>query len=202
MKIVGLTGGIGSGKTTVAKIFGELGVPIYIADDEAKKLTNSSKIIRRKLIQLLGKEAYFDEGLNRSYVAEKIFNNPAILNEVNAIIHPKVAKHFLRWVKKQKGTYCIKEAAILFESGSYKQCDITILVTAPKAIKIERVIQRDNSSEEKVLERMKNQWPDNKKRDLADIVIENITLADTKKQVYNLHKMLSKDLQILNRLWK
>src|SRR5690606_4065952 len=110
MKIVGLTGGIGSGKTTVAKMFAELGVPIYIADVEAKKLTNTSKVIRRKLIALLGETAYSETGLNRAYVADKIFNDTALLQAVNKIIHPRVATHFKRWASKQKAVYVIKEA--------------------------------------------------------------------------------------------
>ena len=117
MKIVGLTGGIGSGKTTVAKMFMELGIPVYIADDEAKRLTNSSKVIRRKLIVLLGEEAYTEEGLlNRPYVANLVFNDKMLLEGINQIIHPKVAQHFKRWIKKQKSPYCIKEAAILFDA--------------------------------------------------------------------------------------
>ena len=145
MKIIGLTGGIGSGKTTVAKMFSELGIPVYIADTEARKLSNRSKVIRRKLIDLLGQEAYIENRLNRTFVAEKIFNDTDLLKAVNAIIHPKVASHFKRWVKKQQGPYVIKEAAILFENGGYKQCDKTILIVAPEALRIERLLARDQS---------------------------------------------------------
>ncbi|GHC54553.1 dephospho-CoA kinase [Ulvibacter litoralis] len=190
MKIVGLTGGIGSGKTTVAAMFKELGVPVYIADDEAKKLTNTSKVIRRKLIALLGEEAYVDGALNRKFVASKIFNDTELLQQVNAIIHPKVGAHFKRWVKKQDAPYCIKEVAILFENGSYKQCDVTILVVSPLEVRINRVMQRDNTSEEAVLERVKNQWTDAEKSKLATIIIENKTLSETKKQVQKIHASL------------
>jgi dephospho-CoA kinase len=192
MKVIGLTGGIGSGKTTVAKMFEDLGVPIYIADVEAKRLTNTSKIIRRKLIQLLGKKAYNEDGLNRKYVADKIFNNENLLREVNSIIHPKVGHHFARWIKKQTGPYCIKEAAIIFENGSYKNCDATILVVAPKEIRIKRVQQRDNSSRKEIEARMAHQWSDEKKRKLANYVIENTTFETTKQQVLELHKILGK----------
>jgi len=191
MKIVGLTGGIGSGKTTVATMFENLGVPVYIADVEAKKLTNSSKIIRRKLIELLGEDAYGTNGLNSAYVANCIFNNAELLQRVNQIIHPKVKTHFKRWVKKQKGPYCIKEAAILFENGSFKDCDYTILITAPMDVKMKRLLQRDNTTEEAIRSRMKNQWDDTKKSKLANSIIENIELDKTKKAVLTLHHKLS-----------
>ncbi|KAA3622033.1 MAG: dephospho-CoA kinase [Flavobacterium sp.] len=191
MKIIGLTGGIGSGKTTVAKMFSELGVPVYIADIEAKKLSNRSKVIRRKLIELLGQEAYIDNRLNRTFVAEKIFNDTELLKAVNAIIHPKVASHFKRWLKKQQGPYVIKEAAILFENGGYKQCDKTILIVAPKALRIERLLSRDQSSKAEIEARMSNQWSDSEKKKLADIIIENITLEATRKRVLEVHKNLS-----------
>ncbi len=192
MKIVGLTGGIGSGKTTVATMFKNLGVPVYIADVEAKKLTNSSKVIRRKLIELLGEEAYSDTGLNRSFVADRIFQDVELLQRVNQIIHPKVKAHFKRWLKKQEGVYCIKEVAILFENGGYKECDYTILVTAPKSLKIERLLQRDATTKEAIAARMKNQWSDTKKIKLAHTVIENIELEETQKSVLKLHKKLLK----------
>jgi len=190
MKIVGLTGGIGSGKTTVAKMFSKLGVPVYIADVEAKKLTNSSKVIHRKLIKLLGEEAYSGESLNRAFVAEKIFNDKGLLKSVNEIIHPKVAAHFKKWASKQHTSYVIKEAAILFENGSYKECDTVILVTAPKPIRIERILARDKISKAEIEQRMDNQWSDEDKIQLADIVINNIDLEATKKRVEEVHKTL------------
>lgn len=191
MKIIGLTGGIGSGKTTVANIFSELGVPVYIADIEAKKLTNSSKVIRRELTKLLGEEAYIKEGLNRKYVADKIFNDKALLEAVNAIIHPAVAAHFKIWVAKQTGTYVIKEAAILFENGSYQDFDKIILVTAPKELRIARVMARDNTTSAEIEKRMDNQWSDERKINLADFVIENIELETTRKKIEALHHSLS-----------
>ncbi|SRX55623.1 dephospho-CoA kinase [Aequorivita sp. CIP111184] len=190
MKIVGLTGGIGSGKTTVAKLFSELGVPVYIADIEAKKLTNSSTVIRRKLTKLLGDETYLNGTLNRKYVAEKIFTDEALLNAVNAIIHPKVAAHFKKWVLKQKTNYVLKEAAILFENGSYKDFDVVILVTAPKDLRIERIKMRDKATQGEIEQRMNNQWSDSKKKKLADIVIENIEMDATRKQVESIHHSL------------
>ena len=190
MKIVGLTGGIGSGKTTVAVFFAELGVPVYIADIEAKRLTQKSKVIRKKLIALLGPKTYNETGLNRKFVANAIFNDKELLKQVNQIIHPKVARHFKRWVKKQTAPYCIKEAAILFENGGYKKCDLTILVTAPVAQRVERVLQRDNTTTEAISDRMANQWSDEKKLKLADFRIENIDLEVTEVRVKELHNLI------------
>lgn len=187
MKVVGLTGGIGSGKSTVAGFFVELGVPVYIADIEAKRLTNTSKVIRKKIIALLGKDAYIKDGINRIFVADKIFNDKNILEQVNKIIHPKVALHFKRWMFKQTAPYCIKEAAILFENGNYKNCDYTILVTAPTPIRIKRVLKRDMTTEFEIENRISNQWDDEKKIPLADFQIDNIDLDATRSKVKELH---------------
>lgn len=192
MITVGLTGGIGSGKTTVAKAFQALGVPIYIADDEAKRLMNTSKVIKRKLIALFGESAYIDNVLNRPYLAKTIFNNKALLEQMNAIVHPKVGKHFEKWKNKQNAPYVIKEAAILFENGSYKNYNYMITVTAPEQTRIARVIKRDNASVEKVKAIIANQWKDELKVRLSDFVIENIDLETTKKNVLKTHKKLLK----------
>jgi len=190
LKIIGLTGGIGSGKTTVAGFFAELGIPVYIADVEAKKLTERSKVIRRKLTALLGPKTYTEAGLNRPFVAKAIFNDANLLAEVNAIIHPKVGHHFNRWVKKQQAPYCIKEAAILFENGGYKNCDATIVVTAPLTLRMERLLKRDGTTKAAIEDRMAYQWPDEKKLKLADYHIENTDLKLTKTLVKELHKRL------------
>jgi dephospho-CoA kinase len=188
MKVIGLTGGIGSGKTTVANMFKELGVPVYIADDEARRLSNNSSVIKKKLIELLGHAAYIDGELNRKFIANIIFNDPYLLKKVNAIIHPKVASHFKKWVGKQEGNYCIKEAAILFENGGYKDCFLTILVTAPKETRIRRVLNRDTISPEEIEKRMSNQWRDEEKSKLADLIVENTDLEKTQKQVEKIHE--------------
>lgn len=196
MIVVGLTGGIGSGKTTVANLFNkEHNVPIYIADVEAKLLMNRSKVIKRKLIKLFGNEAYINNTLNRSFLASKIFKNKNLLNKMNAIVHPKVATHFKRWQKKQDALYVIKEVAILFENGSYTSCNFVITVIAPKSIRIERVIGRDNSSREKIKLIMDNQWEDEKKTKLSDFVINNEDLAATKKQVKKVHQKILNKIQ-------
>ncbi len=190
MIIVGITGGIGSGKTTVAKMFEALGVPVYYADDEAKKLTNTSVAIRESLVLLLGEETYINGILNRKFLANKIFNDKILLEKVNAIIHPRVAEHFQGWIATQDYQYILKEAAILYESGGYKQCDKVILVTAPKESRILRVMERDNVSKEEVEARMRNQWEDSEKIKLADFIIQNDQISQTLKQVQALHQQL------------
>ena len=195
MKVVGLTGGIGSGKTTVAKVFKELGVAVYIADIEAKALMNRSKVIKRKLIALFGENAYLNNTLNRPFIADKIFNNKSLLNRMNDIVHPKVGQHFNRWLKKQSGSYVLKESAILFESGGDAYCDFTILVTAPEDIRIQRIIKRDNTSKEKVKAIIDNQLSDIVKRDKVDFIIENTSLDKMKKQVHHVHRELLKNIQ-------
>jgi len=195
MTIVGLTGGIGSGKTTVAKMFNTLGIPTYIADDEAKKLMNRSKVIKRKLIALFGENTYINNELNRPFIASVIYSDKHYLNKMNAIVHPKVAKHFLRWLNKQKAAYVLKESAILFETNGHKQCDFVILVTASKDMKIKRLLNRDKTNKEKIKAIMDNQLNDDEKEKRSDFIIINTTLEDTKKQVDTIHKSLLKQLQ-------
>ncbi|GAA3577214.1 dephospho-CoA kinase [Snuella lapsa] len=195
MIVVGLTGGIGSGKTTVAKQFEELGVPIYIADKEAKSLMRTSKVVKRKLIELFGEKAYIDGHLNKSFIADTIFNNASYLKQMNAIIHPKVAQHFKKWIAKQNAAYVIKEVAILFENDSYKQCDYIITVTTPKTLRIQRLLERDDTTLEKIEAIMKNQWPDEKKMKHSHFVINNIDLEDTKRQVHQINRDILKKIQ-------
>lgn len=192
MMVIGLTGGIGSGKTTVAKMFNKLGVPIYIADLEAKKLMNNSKVIRGKLIQLLGNEAFTENDLNKPYLANKIFNDNDLLVKMNAIVHPKVRLHFKRWLKKQNTPYVIKEAAILFESGGYHECDYVITVIASRENRIKRVMQRDNSTIDSVKAIMDNQWSDEDKVKLSHYVIDNNNFQKTENQVKTIHQKILK----------
>lgn len=192
MKIIGLTGGIGSGKSTVAKLFQELGIHVYIADDEAKKLM-LQKEIRQKIINLLGEDAYIDKTLNKKYIASKVFQDSDFLTQLNKIVHPAVAQHFSQWLKEQKGAYVIKEAAILFENGGYKNCDQTILVKADKSTRLQRVLKRDKSTIDDIEARMKNQWPDSKKERLADfIIINNNGMEQLKSSVQAIHEKLNK----------
>ncbi|MBD3862242.1 dephospho-CoA kinase [Olleya marilimosa] len=192
--IVGLTGGIGSGKTTVANYFKALNVPVYIADVQAKALMNRSKVIKRKLIKLFGDEAYVHNTLNKPFIASQIFSNQDLLKKMNAIVHPKVAKHFSNWVKKQNVPYVISEVAIIFENGSQGKYDYIIIVVAPEQTRLNRVIKRDNSSEAKVRAIMNNQWTDQQKTEHSDFVINNTDLKDTKLQVENIHSKLLKSI--------
>ncbi len=194
MKIVGLTGGIGSGKTTVSNMFKDLGVPIYIADLEAKKLMATSKVIKRKLIDLFGPKAYENNELNRAYIASKIFNDKVYLDKMNAIIHPKVATHFKQWLQKQTSKYVIKEAAIIFEHNMQSQYDYIITVIANEEERIKRILKRDNTSKEKIVSIIKNQISDQEKVKMSDFVIINDQLDHTKAQVLKIHNTILKDL--------
>ena len=189
---VGLTGGIGSGKTTVANFFSELGIPIYNADLEARRLMKSSSLIKKKLIKVFGNDAYKNGELNTSFLASIVFKDKSELAKINSIIHPEVAKDFKSWVKKQEAPYVIEESAILFENDLIGNFDYIITVTAPAEVRINRIIKRDQTSKNEVLMRMSNQWDDKKKIQLSDYIIHNIELSDTKKQVKKLHKKLLK----------
>ncbi|WP_178985721.1 dephospho-CoA kinase [Winogradskyella helgolandensis] len=192
--VVGLTGGIGSGKSTILKCFQSYGIPVYIADDEAKALMNRSKVIRRKLIHLFGEKAYENDTLNRPYLASKIFNDKTLLAKMNAIVHPKVATHFKQWLNKQDAAYVIKEVAIIFENNLQNQYDYIVTVVADKDLRIKRVIQRDGVSREKVEAIMKNQWSDEDKIKKSDFVIVNDNLKEAQKQALKIHKKLLKKL--------
>ena len=190
MMIVGLTGGIGSGKTTVANFFRELGIPVYIADDAGKRLMLTSEEIKKAVQALFGEQAYTGNEPDRKYIASRVFNDPEKLEALNSIIHPVVAADFNAWLSRQEAPYIIYEAAILFESGGNEKCDRTILVTAPHDEKIKRLQFRDNSKVEEIEARMANQWPDEKKLKLADFQIENTDLSLTKSKVAELHEIL------------
>jgi dephospho-CoA kinase len=191
-KIIGLTGGIGSGKTTVAKMFSEQGIPVYIADEEAKKLMDLDEIIEEVRITF-GNDIIVNNKIDRAKLAKIVFNNAEQLKKLNNIVHPAVQKHFKNWLKiHYSAPYVIKEAAILFETNGHKQCDKVITVVAPQLLRIERVVLRDKSDKESVLQRINNQWSDEKKIMLSDFVIENIDLEKTKKQVDDIIKLLNK----------
>ena len=190
--IVGLTGGIGSGKSTVASMFQKLGVPIYNSDVEAKNLMGRSKKIKKDIEALMGKESYLDGEPNRGYIAQKVFKDKILLRDLNNIVHPAVRRHFKSWCKRQNTTYVIQEAAIIFENGTQKRYDKIILVTAPRDIRIQRVVDRDGITAEQVMARMDNQWPDSEKEKFSDFIIENIDLEATEGEVLKIHHKLLK----------
>lgn len=171
---VGVTGGIGSGKSVVCKIFRILGIPVFDADSEAKRLMASDAGLIAAIRLEFGGEAYHADGtVNRGYLASQVFNDGQRLEKLNALVHPIAIRAGEEWAQRQDTPYSIKEAALLFESGSFKLNDYTILVTAPEAIRIERVVQRDGVSAGQVRARMQRQWPDDKKERLADFTIVN-----------------------------
>lgn len=188
--IVGITGGIGAGKTTVSKIFESFGIAVYDADDHSKNLLDLDLELKGELVHLLGSEILQDQKINRAAMANIIFNNEDLLKKANALIHPKVAEHFSHWISNQNTPYQIKEAAILFESGAYKACDKVITVSAPEEIRIQRVMNRSQISREEVLSRIAKQWPDEKKIGLADFVIINDGSHSLIKQSLEIHKKL------------
>lgn len=190
-KIIGLTGGIGSGKSTVASFFSELGVPVYIADNQAKEIMDKPEVIQE--IQSVFEDNILNEDrkLNRKKIASIVFNNPKQLDKLNAIVHPKVKEDFKQWLQINKDhKFIIKEVAIIFETQSEKEYDKIILVTAPKKVRISRVMKRDGLSEEKVLERIQNQLPDIDKIPKSDFVINNTNFNKTLKEVKKIHKKL------------
>jgi len=182
MKIVGLTGGIGSGKSTLMQWFQKQGVPCFESDAVGRKLLDTD--LREAVSEAFGAELYLQTGsLDRKALAEKVFANPAALAKLNQIVHPAVAIVFEDFKKQHANApFVINEAAILFETGGYKNYDVVILVTAPKSDRIERIINRDGSTKAEVIKRMKNQWEDERKRKLADYVIENSTIKSAQKQ--------------------
>ncbi|WP_424000387.1 dephospho-CoA kinase [Maribacter sp. IgM3_T14_3] len=193
MMIVGLTGGIGSGKSTVAAMFKELDVPVYNSDDRAKYLMNTSIEIKEKLIALLGDEAYENGQLNRPFIAKKVFNDSELLANLNGIVHPVVRQDFLAWVKEQDSCYVIQETALLFENNSQNLYDRIIVVTAPKELRISRVLDRDNSTREQVMARINNQLDDEIKIKSSNFVIENIDLERTSSIVLQVHASILTD---------
>jgi len=190
---VGVTGGIGSGKTTVCLLFQQLfNIPVYYADVRAKHIVAENNDVKAKIIQLFGKEAYINNQYNRTFIASKVFQDKNLLSQLNSIIHPAVfndAQQFFNQHKDEK--YVLYEAAILFESGSYKTMDKNILVTAPTELRIERTMQRDGLSEDLVKQRIINQKPDEEKIKLCNFVIENDGAKDLETQVRNIHHSLS-----------
>lgn len=193
MKIVGLTGGIGSGKSTVARFFVELGVPVYNSDEAAKRLMVASKSVKKAIIELLGKKAYQDKKLNKTYISGKIFSDTTLLEKMNAIVHPAVKKDFLNWASKQNAPYVVQETALIFENKNQDFYDLVILVTAPIDKRLERVMNRDGVSEKEVWDRLNNQLDDDEKIPFSDYVLENIELTETRSKAKEIHGAILKN---------
>lgn len=195
---VGITGGIGSGKSTVCKIFKLIGIPVFEADKVAKNLINSDEKIRNELIQLFGDNIYdSNKKLNKKMLADLIFNDESLLEKVNNLVHPAVRNEFILWHQKQNSKYTVHEAAILFESGFYKMMDFTILVSAPEITRIERVVKRDKIKPELVESRISKQWNDEDKRKLASIELVN----DNKHLLIPQILEIDKKLKANGKIW-
>ncbi|MEY3741457.1 MAG: dephospho-CoA kinase [Flavobacteriia bacterium] len=170
---IGLSGGIGSGKSTVAGILAKMGYPVFYSDQEAKRLYDENPVLQKQLVDLFGPAIYRDGQLNKAFLAQQLFSNAELKAQVTALVHPLVRKAFEVWAQQQASDLVFNEAAILFETGAYKDFDATVLVMAPIETRIERVQKRDLISREAVLQRIANQWPDSKKMNLTTYIITN-----------------------------
>ncbi len=195
---VGLTGGIGSGKSIVAGIFTSLGVPVYNADRAAKRIMDTNDGLRESIIRHFGKEAYAGGQLDRAYLSSIVFSNREKLNILNDIVHPATILDAQKWFETQQGPYALKEAALIFESNSQQYLDYVIGVTAPESVRIERVMKRDGISIEKVIDRMNKQMDEAEKIKRCDFVIDNGGSLSVISQVLTLHIQLS-GLSVLSR---
>ena len=190
--IVGLTGGIGSGKSTVALIFRQLGIPVYEADQRAKWLQDSDPVVKGKLRDLLGEQVVRPEGVNRAAMAGLIFQDEDLLKKVNAIIHPAVKRDFTEWQRRQEAPYVIREAAILFESGTQHDCDRIIAVRAPDEMRILRAMRRTGDSRKAIRDRMNRQWPQQEIVKRAHFVVQNDHSQAVIPQILRLHEDLKR----------
>ena len=191
-KVIALTGGIGSGKTFVSSIFNKLNkVPCFYSDYEAKKIMNENQLIKKQIISILGPESYIGDKLNNEYLRKKIFYSQNKLNMMNKLVHNQVKINFRKWLSNQNSKYVLKETAILFEHNFQFEVDLTLLVTAPLKVRIERIIKRDNISKKTIEKIIENQWADNKKIHLSDFFIENLNKSNTIKKVKTLVDIFS-----------
>lgn len=191
MKIIGLTGGIGAGKSTVIRMFEAYGVPVYIADIAAKRLMHASQPLKNAIQELFGVLAYKDGTLNNKYIASIVFSKPKKLAALNALVHPAVRQDFQEFVNKQNAPYLLYESALLLVDDKQQFCDEVILVSTPVDLRIQRVIERDKSSKEQIQARIDNQLSDEEMRSKSHYIIENLSLEGTQKCVDELHKYFS-----------
>lgn len=187
---IGLTGGIGSGKSTVASVFEVLGIPVYYADEAAKRLMNDDELLQQQIIQHFGPAAYKNKQLDRPYIASQVFDNKEKLELLNSLVHPATIRDAKQWMHKQTTPYAIKEAALIFESGSQDQLDYIIGVSAPAPLRILRAMKRDGSTRDQVLARMSKQIQEVIKMRLCDFVIYNDEQQAVTPQVITLHEKL------------
>ncbi len=187
---IGLTGGIGSGKSIIAEIFKMLGIPVYYADAEAKRIMNEDPELIKQVTDLFGAEAYVNNQLNRPYISSIVFKNKEKLAALNAIVHPATISNSEKWMQLQRTPYAIKEAALIFESGVSQSLDYVIGVTAPAPLRMQRVMSRDGLSEEEIMKRMRNQMDDREKMQLCDFVIVNDEQQMVIPQVIDIHHKL------------
>ncbi|MGE5107938.1 MAG: dephospho-CoA kinase [Sphingobacteriales bacterium] len=190
---IGLTGGIGSGKSTVAKVFETLGIPVYYADDAAKRLMNEDEDLKKQIIHHFGEESYVNGELNRNYIASIVFENKEKIELLNSLVHPVTIADSINWANKQQSPYTIKEAALLFESASVQGLDYVIGVSTPQVLRINRVMKRDNVSREEIIKRMENQIDEEMKMKLCDFVIYNDEQQLMIPQVILLHEKFLKE---------
>lgn len=192
---IGITGGIGSGKSTVCALFAEQGVAVYDSDLEAKRLMNESEALRQALIAAFGQECYGEQGLNRAYLASQVFGNEEALQRLNAIVHPAVREDFRMWAERQQGAYVILESAILFESGFDTEVDATLAVMAPLEERVRRTMARDGVEREQVLSRISHQMSDDELHARANRTIVNLMRDYLESDVEQLHKMYCYEAQ-------
>ncbi len=189
---VGITGGIGSGKTTVCLLFQTLGIPIYDADAAAKRLMTKDPELKKQITVMFGEEAYVDAELNRVLISKLVFGNKHLLDQLNNLVHPAVAQDTEKWIIGQKAPYVIKEAALLIESGSYNKLDKLIVISAPEELRIQRVMDRNQITRAEVQARIQNQLPEAKKLEMADYIILNDGENTLLPQVLTIHRALLK----------
>ncbi len=195
---VGLTGGIGSGKSKVAEFLRDREVAIYDSDSRAKELMMSNEALREALIAEFGQECYTADGINRAWLAQRVFNNEAELARLNAIVHPAVMRDFAAWAEAQEGNYVVLESAILLEAGLESHVDVVVAVMAPKELRLERAMLRDGAKREQIEERMRNQMSDEERTDRAKYAIVNIDLEELEEDVEQLHRRLCYDSKPYN----
>lgn len=190
---VGITGGIGSGKSTVCAMLEEMGVAVYNSDARAKELMTTSATLREAIVARFGAECYTSEGLNRGYLAERVFGDAAELAALNSLVHPAVMNDFEAWAERQEGSYVVLESAILFEAGLEQRVDMAVAVLSPEELRIERAMRRDGATREQVVARIGRQLSDDERADRAKYAIVNIDLEELREDVEQLHRRLCYD---------